>query len=233
MSSWELATTLLGGIATLAIFSFLWKENVVYRFFEHVFIGIAAGFGITGTIQRFLWPKVLSPMLGFDVLQYPDGTYAQSYQPAYLLYVLPMVFGLLYYFIYSKRYMWLAKMVIGFSLGIGGGLSFKAFFNETLPQLSSSFKPLVVYTDEKFNIWLSVSNIIFVFTLLAVMFYFFFSLRQSSAAARKFSASGRFLLMLCFGAFFGSTVMARMALLVERLQFLFFDWVSALKALFS
>ena len=37
--------------------------------------------------------------------------------------------------------------------------------------------------------------------------------------------------MVCFGAFFGSTVMARMALLVERLQFLLIDWRGALSYL--
>jgi len=35
--------------------------------------------------------------------------------------------------------------------------------------------------------------------------------------------------MVCFGAFFGSTVMARLALLVERVQFIAEDWVSAIK----
>ena len=34
--------------------------------------------------------------------------------------------------------------------------------------------------------------------------------------------------MICFGAFFGSTVMARLALLVERVQFIITDWVAAL-----
>ena len=75
--------------------------------------------------------------------------------------------------------------------------------------------------------WLaSLENVFFVFTLLAVMFYFFFSYRftADSAPARSFAYSGRWLLMVCFGAFFGSTVMARMALLVERLQFLLQTW---------
>jgi hypothetical protein len=30
--------------------------------------------------------------------------------------------------------------------------------------------------------------------------------------------------MVCFGAFFGSTIMARLALLIERLQFLVSSW---------
>lgn len=43
--NWSWLTIMLGGIATLAIFSFLIKENSFYRFFEHLFIGIAAGLG--------------------------------------------------------------------------------------------------------------------------------------------------------------------------------------------
>jgi hypothetical protein len=37
--------------------------------------------------------------------------------------------------------------------------------------------------------------------------------------------------MVCFGAFFGSTVMARLALLVERVQFIVRDWIAAVGGL--
>ncbi|MBI2300973.1 MAG: hypothetical protein HYU66_18840, partial [Armatimonadetes bacterium] len=36
-------TTLMGAIATLAILSVVYRENRFYRFFEHVFIGVATG----------------------------------------------------------------------------------------------------------------------------------------------------------------------------------------------
>ena len=39
-------------------------------------------------------------------------------------------------------------------------------------------------------------------------------------------------MMITFGAFFGSTVMARMALLIDRLQFLTRDWVRGFETLF-
>jgi hypothetical protein len=60
------------------------------------------------------------------------------------------------------------------------------------------------------------------------MYYFFFSIKADSAVEKKFSSSGRWLMMVCFGSFFGSTVMARLALLVERLQFLLVDWFNTL-----
>lgn len=225
--TWQIATILAGGIATLAIYSFLVKENSFYRLFEHLFIGIAAGYLPVLTVRDFLWPKILAPMTGATVVVYPDGTAAVPYNPAYLLYLFPLAFGLLYYFIYSTKYGWLAKLVIGFSLGFSAGLAFKGFFAEMMPQIASSFKPLVVATPEGIDWGQSFSNTVFVVTLLTVMAYFFFTFRLSGKGHGAVSRTGRWLMMVCFGAFFGSTVMARMALLVERIQFLLHDWAGA------
>lgn len=223
MDNWAMATTLAGGVATLAIFSFLVRENQFYRFFEHLFIGIAAGLGVVVSIKSFLWPRILVPMLGLNIVQYPDGTFSGEYNRLQLLYLLPMLFGLLYYFIYSKRHAWLARLVIGFTLGMSGGAAFKGFFNEMMPQLVGSFKPLLVFGADGLDRGASLSNLIFVLTLLCVMYYFVFTIKSESKVLGRVASTGRWLMMVSFGAFFGSTVMARMALLVERLQFLLVD----------
>lgn len=230
MALWSLEwwTVVMGGVATLAIFSFLIRENQFYRFFEHLFIGIAAGLGTILGIKTFLWPQVLVPLFGLDIVQFPDGTTSAPYNPYNLLFIAPLLFGLLYYCIYSARLSWMAKLVIGFSLGASGGLAFKGFFNEMLPQLTGSFKPLVVLGQEGINWPESISNTVFVLTLLTVMYYFFFSFKTESRASQGVRVAGRWLMMVCFGAFFGSTVMARMALLVERLAFLLNEWRMAL-----
>jgi hypothetical protein len=230
--SWDIITILIGGIATLAIYSFLVKENPFYRFFEHLFIGIAAGYGPVFTVKRFLWPEILEPMLGLNRVLYPDGTFSHEYNGYYIIYIIPMMFGLLYYTLYTKRFSWMVKLVIGFSLGVSAGLAFKGFFAEMVPQFVSSFKPLLVFNGPYFDWSQSIFNIIFIFTLLAVMYYFFFTFKTESRATEHFSSSGRWLMMICFGAFFGSTVMARMALLVERLQFLLTDWWDAVSGVF-
>lgn len=230
-SSWALASVIVGGIATLAIFSFLIKENGFYRFFEHLFIGIAAGLGPMLIIRDFLWPNIIEPMLGRTIVTYPDGTTSEPYQPLYLLYLIPMVFGCLYYFIYSKRHSWLAKLVIGFTLGTSGALAIRGFFSEAIPQIAGSFKPLVVFVDGNVSLLESFNNTLFVATLLLVINYFFFTFGREGSVQGKLAPVGRPLLMVCFGAFFGSTVMARLALLVERVQFLVKDWVAALGTL--
>lgn len=231
MTNLPTLTVLAAGICTIAMFSFLIKENQFYRFFEHVFVGLASGLGIILGIKNFVWPRLAVPILGLDIAVYPDGTLSNPYNPLLLLYLVPVLFGLLYYFVYSQKHAWIAKLVIGFSLGASGGIAFKGFFNEMTPQLIKSFKPLIVFSDGRFNAFESFSNIVFIGTLLAVMYYFFFSFRRGGAGDKAVSTAGRWLLMICFGSFFGSTVMARMALLVERLQFLLVDWWAAVRGL--
>lgn len=231
LGGWETFTIIVAGVSTLAIFSFLIKENRFYRFFEHFYIGIAAGLGLVVPIKNYLWPQVLVPLFGLDIVRYPDGTLSHEYSYFNLLYIPPMLFGLLFYFVYSRRNSWLSKLVIGFLLGMSGGIAFKGFFNEVTPQLVGSFKPLIVFSENHIDWMTSFSNTVFVVTLLSVMYYFFFSFKRSAQAGQKINATGRWLMMVCFGAFFGSTVMARMALLVERLQFLLGDWATAVRSL--
>jgi len=225
MLSVEWWQVLLAGIATIAIFSFLYKENPFYRFFEHLFIGIATAITVMFTIKTTLWPQFFRPLLGFDRLILPDGSYAEAYNNLYLLWIIPILFGSLYYFILTKRLSWLAQLVIGFQLGIAGGLAFEATFNEMFPQIRDSFRTLYVPD----NALASMSNLVFTVTLLLSLSYFFFTAkRRPGGAVERSAVAGRWLMMGCFGCFFGGTIMARMALLVERLDFLLNRWVSVI-----
>ncbi len=232
LNSLDTLTTFMAGICTLAIFSFLIKENVFYRFFEHIFIGISTALGIVLVIKNFLWPKVFYPLFGLDIVVYPDGSLSKEYDYQLLLLLIPIFLGLLYYFIYSKKYSWLAKLVIGISLGASGGLAFQGFFNQAMPQIISSFKPLVVFSNGMLDYFKSFENIVFVVTLISVLYYFFFTIKQDSKFSKGLSKTGRYLMMICFGAFFGSTVMARISILVERLDFLLNDWWGIITSLF-
>jgi hypothetical protein len=222
------------GLSTLAIFSFLYRENSVYRFFEHFYIGIATSYGIIETVRSFLYPKVLAPLLGYDLTVFPDGSLSSQYNTNNLLWLLPMSFGLLYYSLLTKKHRWLAQLVIGCQLGYAAGLTFKGTFIELMPQIFDSYRPL--YVPGSFAS--TISNIIFVTTLFSSLSYFFFTFKRTdlrsgtlSFSARSLSACsglGRWMMMGCFGAFFGSTIMARMALLIERLQFLINVWIPSI-----
>lgn len=215
----EESIIIFGAIGTLAIYSYLWRENALFRIFEHLFIGVSAGLIPIITFRDILFPTVIGPVIGNNVTVLPDGKVLTPYNSLNLLYLLPMIFGLGYYFIYSKKHAWIAKMVIGCTLGFSAGLGIKGFFVEWMPQLVSSAKPLVVFNPE-FSIVESLNNILFTLILSSVIFYFFFCFKVDSSKSMKVRKLARYFMMICFGAFFGSTIMARMALLVERIQFL-------------
>ncbi|MCU0607070.1 MAG: hypothetical protein MUF78_06550, partial [Candidatus Edwardsbacteria bacterium] len=73
-----------------------------------------------------------------------------------------------------------------------------------------------------------VVGIVVLVGVLCTISYFYFSREQKGAL--KVSANvGIWFVMIGFGASFGYTVMARVSLLIGRLQFLFTDWIHWIK----
>ncbi len=230
---WTTVGVILGGIATLAIFSFLWKENPFYRLFEHIFIGLGIGLGVVVTVRTYLWPIALKPIVEALATAANRPPHEGPVSGWFLLNILVVGFACLYYFIYSKRHGWVARIVIGFVLGANGALAVRAFFTFVMPQIIGSFRPLVVFGAGGVDLASTFSNALFIVTLVCVMTYFFFSFEHDKPVIKQMSYTGRWLMMICFGAFFGATIMARMSLLVERLEFMTGAWWRTIVGLFA
>lgn len=214
----------LGAAATLGIFSFLWKENPVYRFFEHLYMGLTVGWVIVLTWKNVLEPKWFSPLTGVGL---PEG---EAWAWTNLFWLLALFAGAMWYFIFTKKHKWIARIIIGFFIGTGAGLGIQGFFRMYLPQITASFKSLwVKSTDESGKVSLSwkaiLNNLVFLVTFYCSMIYFIFTFRRDRPVMKGAATAGRWLMMIAFGAMFGSTVMARLSLLIERVQFLVVDWV--------
>ena len=69
------------------------------------------------------------------------------------------------------------------------------------------------------------NNLLSLLILAAVMTYFMFSFEQKGKVIPSVSKAGRYVLMFAFGSIFGSTIMARMSLLIGRMYFLLHDWI--------
>lgn len=222
----------LAAIITLGIYSYLWSDNKLYRMLLNVMIGLGVGYNFI-----VIWKNVLGP-LWWDPMTSGFRAVFSGFAPgsAGALWVLVGLLGTLWYFQFSRKYLWLSRIVIGMTLGAGAGMVFKQQLLLNAPQITDSFRPLVARADGSaygaplvggagpVSLWLSLNNIIFVGTIVCVMTYFLFSFEHTSAPVRGASRAGRWLLMVSFGAFFGNTVMTRMAVFLERLQFLVNDW---------
>jgi hypothetical protein len=208
----------LGALSTLGLYSVLYKENRIYRLFEHIFLGLATGYMVATIWTDVLLPKWWTPMT-------VDGQWWL---------ILALSAGLFYYFIYSKKHAWMARLIVGFFLGVTSGQAFQVFVNDTWPQIPSSFKPLIPHPAIAANApgnldhkaiteltpGMAVNNLIFMVVLFCVLSYFFFSFEQKNPIVRRSAKLGRWLMMFTFGAIFGLTMMARMALLIDRMDFL-------------
>jgi hypothetical protein len=200
---------LVGALCTLGIFSLLYRENPIYRFCEHMFIGIATGYGVFITWSEVLKPRWWDPMI----------TMGQWW------WAFAVVAGAMFYFIYSSKHSWISKVIFGSLMGVSGGQAFQGFANGTIPQIEASFKPLVAAPGTPIaDAFVTVgNNLIFVVVMITVMAYFFFSIDHKAKSMRSSAALGRWFLMFAFGAMFGATVMARMALFIGRVDFLTTD----------
>ena len=196
----------VAAVCILVIYSLLYRENVVYRFFEHIFIGLATGFGIAVTWNEFLLPKWFNPL----------------FQEGRWYWIFALVVGAMFYFMYSRRYIWISRLAIGTFMGLGTGAAFKGIVAMYIPQVRSSLKPLV---DPAQFPYLIFNHLIVFVTLVAVMSYFFFAVEHRHRAIASSAKLGRWLLMIAFGAIFGNTVMGRMSLFIDRMHFLLFEWL--------
>jgi hypothetical protein len=206
----------LAAVATLAVFSFLYRENRVYRFAEHILLGLGVGFGLAATITDVILPKWWRPL--------SEGWQNGEAVPV-AMGLLAALLGLLWYGLYHPRTVWLSRMVMGLTVGAGAGLAFKAEINDKLPQILASFKSPYVPASEMTAFNNPINNVLFLIIVLSVLSYFFFSVEHKGAAARGASRFGRLCLMVTFGVFFGNTVMTRMSVFIERIWFLLREWL--------
>ena len=61
--SWKAFGILVWAWITQAIFSFLYADNPIYKFAEHLFVGVAAGYGVAVTFWQMIVPNLLYRVL--------------------------------------------------------------------------------------------------------------------------------------------------------------------------
>lgn len=210
---------LFGAFGTMAVLSLVFKENRFYRFFEHVFLGLALGYDLELTWKEVLRPQFWDPLVR-------DGQWAW-------ICVVPV--GLMFYGVYTQRFAWMSRLVFGITFGLVAGTVFQDFAGRFVPQVTKSFAPNKSLVPPPrapgdphgllHQVSFVLNNALFLAIVVSVLVYFLFAFEQKNRAVLGTARFGRLILMLSFGAIFGSTIMTRMALLIDRMYFLFHDWL--------
>jgi hypothetical protein len=206
---------------TLFMFSFLYKDNVLFRFGEHLYLGISAGYGASIYWHQYIKIKLVYPLLPH--LDPAFGTAAGTVANYWV--IVPAILGIFILLRLVPGQAWLSRITFAYVIGGWTGISLPLVVNNLfLPQFSSTIQAIpwrVTTVDESI---LLLNSLVLFFGALTVLIYFFFSLEHTGFIGGV-SKVGIYFLMVAFGASFGYTIMARVSLLIGRTQFLMFDWI--------
>ena len=238
---------ILGGILycffTLAVFSFLYRDNPFYKLSEHFFVGLGPAYftlqyydeGILQPVYEYLFDEGAV----WDKLQAGGGAIVElggySIDPTWAL-VFRGIAGLLAIMLVMRLFApnsWMPRWPLAVMVGVYAALKMTG---ETQSKLvlfvGNMFKTPI--TNDNLGSWAEVtategwrienwegffifSKVVFFVGLLAALTHFIFTYRRTKVLA-GISKVGVITLMITFGAMFGFTVLGRIALLIERVD---------------
>jgi hypothetical protein len=206
----------IAGMLSVVIFSFLYKDNPVYKIAEHLFLGVALGYGMSLYYWQNVFPQAISPLF------YPADGAPRNYWV-----LIPITLGLFVLLRSIPKLAWLSRYSFAVYIGGGVGIQVPTVLAGTLmPQLVDTMQPLWSHDAGLTGIaftWAIISRLLILFGVFSVLLYFFYSMEHRGGVGAV-SRIGVYFLMLGFGASFGNTVMARVSLLIGRFLFLLYDW---------
>ncbi len=210
---------IIGALLTLMMYSFLYRDNVFYKFGEHLYVGISVGYFVNITYWNVFRPLFIVPAF---------------YQQKWHL-IIPFILGMMMLARFIRQVSWLSRTPMAIILGYGCGLFIPMVLNASiLSQVEKTISQLWVNIPPGgitgLWIWDTFSILLVFVAVLCVLFYFYFSIEHKGIVG-KLGTVGIWFIMISFGAAFGYTVMARTSLLIGRVQFLIEQVPAATKAL--
>lgn len=208
----------VAALLTLCIYSFLYRDNPFYRFAEHFFVGISVGYGIVLSIHQgfipFAWKPFWAAVTGGSL----SG----------LIKLIPIGFGLLFFARLTPRHTWLIRYPIAILIGFGSGVAIPNVLRASIfEQTRGTIEPFAAMHAGTLSGWGVFEAILMVAGVVCTLTYFFFSV-EHRGPVKWLSKVGIAFLMIGFGSAFGNTVMGRVALLIQRVDFLLNDWLGAI-----
>lgn len=204
----------IAGLLTLGIFSFLYKDNPVYKTCEAIFVGVSAAYWAIEYLYSALYKKFY-----LGIFPPNDG----SAEPQYIL-LGGGILGFLMLLRLVPSISWISRWPLAFIVGATAGLYMMIFFvSNAMNQVASTMDYSTVGSS-----WSAILGFITVaIGTITGLIYFFFS-KEHKGAFGGAARVGIWFLMVTFGASFGYTVMSRMSLLIGRMDFIFRDWLGLL-----
>ena len=214
----------MAAFLTIAVLSFLWRDNPLYKLAESVVVGVSAGYVMATAVWSSLIDQVFGKLAPELTREYLSPGLAVADRDWWAL--VPLALGMLLLCRLSSKLSWVGMFPLAFVVGVFSGWRFVQYVESDLvAQLATMFDPLYVPGPTMAaTVGGTLCAVLVLVGVLSVLAYFFFSLEHTGAVGSA-ARVGIWYLMITFGASFGFTVMGRIALLAARFEFLFDDWL--------
>jgi hypothetical protein len=210
----------IGALLTLMIFSFLYKDNAFYKFAEHLFVGVSAAYWMVQGFWQQIMPNLLAKLFPRQFEGIVEAARGKSPE---LDYIIPLVLGILLLCRLIPVIAWLSRWAMAFIIGYTAGSNLTRYLSsDFITQVNKTLDvPLITTNPDNWlhAIMFTVSSLVIVGGVVCGLIYFYFSKEHTGAFGRA-SRAGIWVLMVAFGASFGYTVMARISLLIGRIEYI-------------
>jgi hypothetical protein len=196
---------------TLCIFSFLYKDNPFYKFAEQVFVGLSAAYWLVYIIYSIMVPNLFAKL--------------SSDFSGNIILLIPAALGVMMLMRIHPKTEWISRYPISIMIGTTAGISMLRYMkSDILQQVTAT----MINPFASGSVPIIIGNLLLIIGTICGVYFFYFSKKQEGISKVP-SKIGIWFLMVSFGATFGYTVMARISLLIGRLEFLFGDWLHIIK----
>jgi hypothetical protein len=222
VSTSTLIGTWLAALLTIGILTFLYRDNVVYKVTEAIFVGVSAGYWFI----TLFWDNIYRKFIVVGVLGTEDN------DPDHLLWG-GVILGVMMLFRLSRNAGWIARWPLAFIVGAVAGLYMMLYFTSNLMiqvsktvegviwSIAPQYVPEIPLEPTALDV---LGNLIIAIGVFCGLCYFYFS-KEHKGAFGAAAKVGIWFIMITFGASFGYTVMSRMSLLIGRIDFLLHEWL--------
>ena len=208
-ADWDGLGVIVASGLTLALYSFLYRDNPLFKFAEHLYVGVAAGYTFGQIWYPTLYGEIIATFFGLN----QDASETTDWWL-----VVPTILGILMLTRFSQKVGWLSRIAFAFVVGLGAGFSIPRIISAAiLAQVEPTMRPLT-WSLEGMNLLVILVGVV------SVLIYFWFSVEHTGAVGVA-SKVGVWFLMVSFGASFGYTIMGRLSLLIGRVGFLLEEWL--------
>ena len=196
----------VGLVLTLMVYSYLIRDNLLYRIAVYLFVGLTAGFIAIVTIEGVLLPW-------FDL------TLGMEDAEGYTLAFLPVLVVALLAFRWTRRWGCFANLGMSFLIGVGGAVAL-------VGALTGTLIPLSVATINEGDSTSTLRAVVIAIGVASSLIYFQYLARRTHAGhierprlVRWISLVGEGFIMVTLGAIYAAAILTSLTIFTDRLAF--------------